>query len=63
MTLEGVAEGLTWQKIAARFWDPDWGAEEWYVGSWMHQRVKRRDVAAGRAGWSNPLVAGPVRYR
>ena len=42
MALEGVAEGLTRQKIATWFWDPEWVAEEWYVGSWMHQRVKRR---------------------
>ena len=42
LALESEAEGLTHRQIAERLWGAEWVAEEWWVGGWMHSRVKRR---------------------
>ena len=42
LALESEAEGLTRRQIAERLWGRERVAEEYYDGSWMHTRVKRR---------------------
>ncbi len=42
------AEGLTQRDYALRFWKPKKVEEDYYTGSWMHERVKRRFASARR---------------
>ena len=42
LALESEADGLTRREVAIRFWGRERVAEEYYDGSWMHTRVKRR---------------------
>ena len=46
LALESEAEGLTQRDYALRLWTPERVAEEYYTGSWMHERVKRRHSRA-----------------
>ena len=46
LALESEADGLTRREVAIRFWGPERVAEEYYDGSWMHTRVKRRRARA-----------------
>ncbi len=48
LALESEAEGLAWQEYAARLWKPERVDAEYYVGSWMQERVKRRFSTARR---------------
>ncbi len=45
LALESEAEGLT-RRRTIRFWGLERVAEEYYDGSWMHTRVKRRRARA-----------------
>ncbi len=42
LALESEAEGLTWKEYAARIFEPELVEAEYYTGSWMDGRVKRR---------------------
>ena len=42
------AEGLTQRDYALRFWKAKKVEEDYYTGSWMHERVKRRFASARR---------------
>ncbi len=46
LALENEAEGLTQREIAVRLWGRERVAEEYYDGSWMNTRVKRRRARA-----------------
>ena len=46
LALESEAEGLTRREVAVRLWGRERVAEDYYDGSWMHTRVKRRRARA-----------------
>jgi len=48
LALESEAEGLTWEAYAARIFEPDKVATDYWTGSWMQERVKRRFATARR---------------
>ena len=48
LALESEAEGFTHREVAIRLWGAGRVAEEWWPGSWMAARVKRRFASARR---------------
>ena len=48
LALESEAEGLTWEEYAARIFEPDKVETDYWTGSWMQERVKRRFASARR---------------
>ena len=48
LALESEAEGLTWEEYAARIFEPERVAANYWTGSWMQERVKRRFASARR---------------
>ncbi len=48
LALESEAEGLTWEEYAARIFEPETVEADYYNGSWVHERVKRRFASARR---------------
>ena len=48
LALESEADGLTWEQYAARIFEPETVATDYWTGSWMQERVKRRYASARR---------------
>ena len=69
LALESEAEGLTWEEYAARIFEPDKVETDYWTGSWMQERVKRRFASArrilrqyrGMAAGAPPATKSPAK--